>query len=69
MECMVVEVQKLAKADQKVELWHIDLLITSSVIEFADKFKADGGRLDLLICNAAIATYTYTTAVDGTEST
>ncbi|GLB39563.1 putative protein CC1G_02706 Coprinopsis cinerea okayama7 130 [Lyophyllum shimeji] len=52
-----------------VELWLIDLSEFSSVVAFADKFEKDGGRLDILVENAAIATQTYETTRDGWETT
>ncbi|TFK39464.1 hypothetical protein BDQ12DRAFT_649951 [Crucibulum laeve] len=38
----------------KAELWILDLCKFSSVKEFADKFEKDGGRLDILLENAAM---------------
>ncbi|KAJ7663850.1 hypothetical protein DFH06DRAFT_1087663 [Mycena polygramma] len=38
----------------KAELWIIDLASFDSVKRFADKFERDGGRLDILVENAAI---------------
>ncbi|PFH48618.1 hypothetical protein AMATHDRAFT_65010 [Amanita thiersii Skay4041] len=55
---------------QKAELWLIDLLEFSSVQEFADKFERDGGRLDYLVLNAAIApTAEHKETKDGWEHT
>ncbi|RDB15750.1 WW domain-containing oxidoreductase [Hypsizygus marmoreus] len=51
------------------ELWIIDLAQFSSVIAFADKFENDGGRLDILVENAACApTSVYSGTVDGWET-
>lgn len=51
------------------ELWQIDLSNFASVKEFADKFEKDGGRLDILVENAGIATTKYEATTDGWEST
>ncbi|KAF8903450.1 hypothetical protein CPB84DRAFT_1774170, partial [Gymnopilus junonius] len=37
-----------------VELWIVDLADFSSVKSFAERFEADGGRLDIFVANAAI---------------
>ena len=36
------------------ELWIIDLARISSVVDFAERFEKDGGRLDILLLNAGI---------------
>jgi NAD(P)-dependent dehydrogenase (short-subunit alcohol dehydrogenase family) len=38
----------------KAELWIIDLADSMSVKCFVDKFERDGGRLDILVENAAV---------------
>ncbi|PBK91021.1 NAD(P)-binding protein [Armillaria gallica] len=54
---------------QKAELWLVDLSRFSSVTAFANKFEADGGRLDILVLNAGVMpTKEYRTTVDGWES-
>ncbi|KAG7444404.1 NAD(P)-binding protein [Guyanagaster necrorhizus] len=54
---------------QKAELWLVDLSRFSSVTAFANKFEADGGRLDILVLNAGvIPDKTYRPTVDGWES-
>ncbi|SJK99042.1 uncharacterized protein ARMOST_02326 [Armillaria ostoyae] len=54
---------------QKTELWLVDLSRFSSVTAFANKFEADGGRLDILVLNAGVMpTKEYRTTVDGWES-
>jgi len=50
------------------ELWLVDQADFSSVKSFADRFEKQGGRLDYLILNAAIATETYISTKDGWES-
>ncbi|KAG6828192.1 hypothetical protein H0H92_008811 [Tricholoma furcatifolium] len=53
---------------EKGELWLVDLSDFSSVIAFSDKFVKEGGRLDILVENAAIATLDHTLTDDGFES-
>ena len=43
----------------KAELWMIDLSELSSVKKSVDRFEEDGGRLDILVQNAAMATSEY----------
>ncbi|KAG6918164.1 hypothetical protein DXG01_016149 [Tephrocybe rancida] len=50
------------------ELWIVDLSKFSSVVAFVDKFEQEGGRLDILVANAATATLEYSTTPDGWES-
>ena len=38
---------------ESVELWIIDLARISSVVDFAERFEKDGGRIDILLMNAA----------------
>lgn len=52
---------------KSVELWNVDLSRFSSVKEFADKFEKDGGRLDILVQNAAILSRSYGETSDGWE--
>ncbi|KAG5643888.1 hypothetical protein DXG03_009518 [Asterophora parasitica] len=54
---------------RSAELWIIDLTNFSSVVAFADKFEKDGGRLDILLANAAVSPVDYTATPDGWEST
>ena len=37
------------------ELWVIDLAQISSVVDFAERFEKEGGRIDILLLNAGIA--------------
>ncbi|KAJ7699056.1 hypothetical protein B0H17DRAFT_927003 [Mycena rosella] len=53
---------------ERAELWLVDLADFSSVQRFADKFERDGGRLDILVENAAIGVFAYETTKDGWES-
>ncbi|KAJ7756205.1 hypothetical protein B0H16DRAFT_694862 [Mycena metata] len=53
---------------KKAELWIIDLADFASVTKFADKFEQDGGRLDILVENAARAQLKYEATKDGWES-
>jgi retinol dehydrogenase-12 len=59
---------KAATGYTKAELWIIDLADFASVKQFADRFEQDGGRLDILVENAAIAPTTYEATKDGWES-
>ncbi len=53
----------------RAELWLVDLSRFSSVTAFANKFEADGGRLDILVLNAGVMpTKEYRTTADGWES-
>ncbi|KAJ7368410.1 hypothetical protein DFH08DRAFT_676159 [Mycena albidolilacea] len=52
----------------KAELWLVDLADFDSVKQFADRFESDGGRLDILVENAAIAASTYKPTKDGWEA-
>ncbi|KAJ6586340.1 hypothetical protein DFH09DRAFT_1432174 [Mycena vulgaris] len=53
----------------KGELWILDLGDFESVKRFGDQFEKDGGRLDILVANAAMETRQYTTTKDGWETT
>ncbi|KAJ7162286.1 hypothetical protein C8R46DRAFT_955254 [Mycena filopes] len=53
---------------QNAELWLLDLADFASVRNFADKFERDGGRLDILVENAAITKFDYQATKDGWES-
>ncbi|EPQ59201.1 NAD P-binding protein [Gloeophyllum trabeum ATCC 11539] len=63
----VAEVEK-ATGKNNAELWLLDLGRFASVVEFADRFEKEGGRLDILVMNAGIATGTYED-FEGWEST
>lgn len=52
-----------------VELWLVDLSKFSSVIEFSERFDKDGGRLDILVMNAAVLMRVYEATEDHWEST
>ena len=45
---------KVETGYESAELWEIDLAQISSVVKFAERFEKDGGRLDILLENAAI---------------
>ncbi|KAF7308194.1 Retinol dehydrogenase 12 [Mycena chlorophos] len=53
---------------QHAELWLVDLSDLDSIKRFADKFEADGGRLDILVENAAVSTEMFRAGEDGIES-
>ncbi|KAJ7123550.1 hypothetical protein C8R44DRAFT_831248 [Mycena epipterygia] len=63
-----VERLKAATGYTRAELWIIDLANFSSVKQFADKFERDGGRLDILVENAAIGSLRYEPTTDGWET-
>ncbi|KII92879.1 hypothetical protein PLICRDRAFT_488697 [Plicaturopsis crispa FD-325 SS-3] len=54
---------------QHTEVWLVDLANFSTVIEFVEKFERDGGRLDIVVANAGIATTSYAVSPEGWEST
>ncbi|KAJ7089895.1 hypothetical protein B0H15DRAFT_839693 [Mycena belliarum] len=64
-------VEKL-KADTgyaKAELWLVDLADFASVKNFTDRFVQDGGRLDIIVENAAVGPgVTYGATKDGWET-
>ena len=39
---------------ESAEVWIIDLAQISSVVDFAQRFEKDGGRIDILLLNAGI---------------
>ncbi|KAJ6448326.1 hypothetical protein C8R45DRAFT_161953 [Mycena sanguinolenta] len=53
----------------KGELWIVDLSDFQSVKKFADKWETDGGRLDIIVANAAIEPGKFFLTKDGWEST
>ncbi|KAJ7483238.1 hypothetical protein FB451DRAFT_1438886, partial [Mycena latifolia] len=56
---------KAATGYERAELWLIDLADFASVRHFADKFERDGGRLDILVENAAVGKSGYELTKDG----
>ncbi|KAK7026616.1 WW domain-containing oxidoreductase [Favolaschia claudopus] len=60
-----VERLKSETGYSRAELWIVDLAEFSSVREFADRFERDGGRLDILVENAAMRSFEYTATKDG----
>ncbi|KAK7007445.1 hypothetical protein R3P38DRAFT_3031127 [Favolaschia claudopus] len=63
-----LEKLRTATGYTKAELWLIDLSDFESVKRFADKFERDGGRLDILVENAALSTPKFQPTKDGWES-
>lgn len=59
---------KAATGYAKAEVWPIDLADFESVKQFADRFEKDGGRLDILVENAATFATKYEATKDGWES-
>ncbi|KAJ7302935.1 hypothetical protein DFH08DRAFT_57252 [Mycena albidolilacea] len=62
-----LEKLKAATGYSKAELWLVDLSDFESVKNFGDKFERDGGRLDILVENAAILSDKYEGTKDGWE--
>ena len=55
---------------RNAELWIIDLADFASVKSFADRFNKEGGRLDILVENAAVIPgKTLELTSDGWETT
>ena len=55
---------------ESAELWIIDLARISSVVDFAERFEKDGGRIDILLLNAGITPSAgQQLTVDGYEPT
>ncbi|KAG6918163.1 hypothetical protein DXG01_016148 [Tephrocybe rancida] len=50
------------------ELWLVDLSRFSSAVAFVDKFEQEGGRLDILVANAATIISEYSATLDGWET-
>ncbi|KAJ7483219.1 hypothetical protein FB451DRAFT_1393347 [Mycena latifolia] len=62
-----LEKLKAATGCTTAELWLIDLADFASVKRFAERFELDGGRLDLLVENAAVGPFKYEPTKDGWE--
>ncbi|KAJ7078774.1 hypothetical protein C8R44DRAFT_910112 [Mycena epipterygia] len=65
---VAVEQLTAATGYTRAELWIIDLASFSSVKQFADRFEREGGRLDILVANAAVGPARYEPTTDGWES-
>ncbi|KAH8079435.1 hypothetical protein BXZ70DRAFT_960958 [Cristinia sonorae] len=63
-----VEVIKKETGSLLIEGRVIEMSDFASVKAFADRWEKDGGDLDILVANAAVATYDYNTTVDGYEN-
>ncbi|KAK7039386.1 WW domain-containing oxidoreductase [Favolaschia claudopus] len=55
---------KAATGYSNVELWLIDLADFSSIKQFADRYEREGGRLDILVENAAVGFTPYSATKD-----
>ncbi|KAK7048238.1 hypothetical protein R3P38DRAFT_3307133 [Favolaschia claudopus] len=53
---------------KNLEVWTIDLSDFGSVRRFADKWEQEGGRLDILVANAAVILPKYEATKDGWET-
>ena len=51
-----------------MEYWSLELSEFASVRAFADRFEKDGGDLDILVANAAVATYDFVLTSDGYDN-
>jgi len=51
-----------------IEAWPLELSSFASVTTFVDRFEKDGGRLDYLVLNAAVALTEFTQTQDGWET-
>jgi len=51
-----------------VEVWSLELGSFASVTAFVDRFDKDGGTLDVLVLNAAVALSEFTQTQDGWET-
>jgi len=77
LACRNVEKGERARKDiesttgcKTTEIWQIDLASFSSVSAFVDRFQSEGGgKLDLLIQNAGMATFNFSPTVDKYERT
>ncbi|KAJ7181129.1 hypothetical protein C8R46DRAFT_1071525 [Mycena filopes] len=65
---LAVEQLKAATGYAKAELRLVDLSEFESTTKFADDFERDGGRLDILVANAGLATEIFEPTKDGWES-
>jgi NAD(P)-dependent dehydrogenase (short-subunit alcohol dehydrogenase family) len=60
---------KKATNTSVAECWIVDLADFKSISAFADRFENEGGgRLDILVENAALATKKFETTKDGWEA-
>ncbi|KAG6835246.1 hypothetical protein H0H93_003571, partial [Arthromyces matolae] len=64
-----IERIKKATGYNTAELKIVDLSSFSSVIAFVDQVEKEGGRLDIVVANAAMASPNYNLTSDGYEST
>jgi len=51
-----------------VDAWSLELSQFSSVVDFATRFETDGGRLDIVVINAAVAMTSFAHTSDGWET-
>jgi retinol dehydrogenase-12 len=68
LNIFVSEIRQETKIGEEIIAWDLDLGSFASVVAFVNKFEAEGGgRLDLLVENAAIATREFQKTQDGWE--
>ncbi|KAJ7027177.1 hypothetical protein C8F04DRAFT_1399627 [Mycena alexandri] len=63
-----VDKLRVATGYSKAEVWIVNLADFASVTDFADKFDRDGGRLDIVVANAALGVLKYEATKDGWEA-
>lgn len=63
-----VQIIKQEIPEARVRYFHLDLGKLSSVKQFAEKFREQYSRLDVLLNNAGVILYPYRTTEDGFES-
>ncbi|KAI0790815.1 hypothetical protein C8Q75DRAFT_806195 [Abortiporus biennis] len=75
LACRTLEKGKVAVSQiesetgySKGEAWALELSSFSSVLAFVERFEKEDVPLDILVDNAAIATFTYEQTADGWES-
>ncbi|KII91772.1 hypothetical protein PLICRDRAFT_105127 [Plicaturopsis crispa FD-325 SS-3] len=66
-EAAIAKVQA-ATGYKNAEVRLVDLDKSSSVVQFVTAFEEDGGRLDIVVANAALATQKYGVSSDGWEN-
>ncbi|KAJ7069264.1 hypothetical protein C8F01DRAFT_1047906 [Mycena amicta] len=66
-QAAIEKIKAETKYRNSLELWIVDLADFASVKRFADKFEEEGGRLDILVANAAMIPMNYQGTKDGFE--
>jgi NAD(P)-dependent dehydrogenase (short-subunit alcohol dehydrogenase family) len=61
-------IEEVSEVKGKLEIWNLDLMSMSSVIQFVERFKNSNLSLNYLIANAGIMLQDYKETKDGFES-